>query len=138
PVHMLHSTGHPLAEVAARVAVAQLHGFMSAGAGTTGYGRTAMASGIAPHVHLDGGIATRIQDLAGMDLGYESHVWFRSGLAGQGAFNGMMGAEVLHEAIEQVTTVQRTGAGLWVVLHTEHRTPPEPHARHTVIVQVHV
>ena len=57
---------HALAEVAL-AAVAQLHRLEGAGRGAAGHGRPAERSVVQQHLHLDGGVAARIEDFAGTD-----------------------------------------------------------------------
>jgi hypothetical protein len=66
-LHVIHRLAHAFAQVAAFVAVAQFHRFVLAGGGAAGHdGASAGAAG-EMNVGLDGGIAARVQDLAGAD-----------------------------------------------------------------------
>jgi len=55
------------------VAVAQFHRLMGAGRGTRGHGGAAEAAVVEDNVHLDGGIAAAVENLAGDDVGDVGH-----------------------------------------------------------------
>ena len=57
---------HALAAVAGLVAVAQLEGLVLAGRGAGGDGRPAEGAAVELAVHLEGGVAAGIEDLAGL------------------------------------------------------------------------
>ena len=61
-----HGLQHALAEVAL-AAVAQLDGLELAGGGAGRHGRATDGSVVEGHLDLDGGVAARVQDLAGAD-----------------------------------------------------------------------
>ena len=63
---------HALAAVAG-TAVAELHGLAAAGRRARRNGRPSGFPGVEDHVHLDGGIASRIEDLAGLDFRNPAH-----------------------------------------------------------------
>ena len=63
---------HALAEVAL-AAVAQLDRLEGAGGGAAGHGRAAERAVLEEHLHLDGGVAARIEDLAGADCSDDRH-----------------------------------------------------------------
>jgi hypothetical protein len=56
-VDVLHGLEHALAQVALRIAVAQLDGFARAGGRARGHGRAAHGAGLQQHVAFHGGIA---------------------------------------------------------------------------------
>ena len=72
--HVLDGLGDTLSEVALFVAVAQFDGFVLAGAGAGGDCGAADGAGIEEDINLDGGIATGVQDLAGLDINDIAHV----------------------------------------------------------------
>ena len=63
-VHVLHGGEHALAQVTALVAVAELAGLIDAGGGTGGHGGAADGAVLQVDLHLNGGIAAAVQDLA--------------------------------------------------------------------------
>ena len=63
-----HGVEHALAEVGALVAVTQLAGLVDAGRGTRGDRGAAFSAVIQADVDFDGGIAARVDDLAGADV----------------------------------------------------------------------
>ena len=63
----------PLPPIPALVAVAQLHGLVGAGRGARRHGRAPERAVLEQHVHLDGGVAPAVQDLAGGDVGDRGH-----------------------------------------------------------------
>jgi hypothetical protein len=62
-----HGLLHALAEVALDVAVTHLVGFMLAGRGAARHRRATVRAVFEDHVGFDGGVAARIEDLAGLD-----------------------------------------------------------------------
>jgi len=66
--HVLDGLGDTLSEVALLVAVAQFDGLVFAGAGSGGDCGAADGAGIEEDINLDGGIATGVEDLAGLDI----------------------------------------------------------------------
>ncbi len=67
-VHVLHGGEHALAQVAALVAVAELAGLVDAGGGAGGHGGAAHGAVLQVDLHLNGGIAAAVQDLAAQDV----------------------------------------------------------------------
>ena len=65
--HREHSLLDTLAAVAAGVAVATLGRLERAGGGTRGHARAGDRAVVQGHLDLDGGVAARVQDLAGAD-----------------------------------------------------------------------
>ena len=65
-VHVLDGLEHALAQVAALVAVAQLNGLVFTRGGSRGHGGSAPGAARKLHLHLDGGVAARVQDLPGL------------------------------------------------------------------------
>ena len=63
---------HALAEVAL-AAVAQLDGLEGAGGGAAGHGRATERAVLEEDLHLDGGVAARVEDLAGADCSDDRH-----------------------------------------------------------------
>ena len=59
---------HALAEVAALVAVAPLGGLEGPGRRAGRHGRPGEGAVVEPQLDLDGGVAARVQDLAGANL----------------------------------------------------------------------
>ena len=89
-VHVLDRLLHALAEVALRIVVAKLDRLARAGGGARGHGRAPHHARLQQHVGFDGGIAARIEDLAGDDFDDGGHSgspsrWRR---ARGGAFSG--------------------------------------------------
>ena len=72
-VHVAHGLDDALAHVAARVAVAQLHGLVLAGRRAAGHGRAALGAARQHHLGLDGGIAAAVEDLAGVHFNDRAH-----------------------------------------------------------------
>ncbi len=66
-VDVLDGLGDALAEVDFFVIVAQLDGFVLAGAGAAGHAGPAQGPVLQHHVHLDGGVAAGIEDLPALD-----------------------------------------------------------------------
>ncbi len=64
---------HALAAVTALVAVAQFDSLMRAGRGARGDGGAAETARLQDDIHLDGGIAARIENFAGVDVGNRGH-----------------------------------------------------------------
>ena len=64
---------HALAHVACLVAVALFHRLMRAGRGARGDGGTAHGAVFKDHVHLDGGVAAAVEDLARVDVDDRAH-----------------------------------------------------------------
>ena len=62
-----HRLQHALAEVALLVAVAELHRLALAGRGAGGDRGAAQGAALEHDLHLDGGVAAAVQDLAGED-----------------------------------------------------------------------
>src|SRR5699024_12813525 len=69
----LHGLGRTLAELALVVA-AKLHGLMRTGGRSGRHGGTAERAVVQKHLHLDGGVASRIEDLPGSDLLDKRHL----------------------------------------------------------------
>src|SRR2546425_671534 len=67
-VHVGHGFLNALAEVAIFHAVAEFHGFVFARARARGHGGAARGAAVQGHVHLDGGITARIENLARLDV----------------------------------------------------------------------
>ena len=59
---------HAFAAESFLVAVAEFDGFVFAGAGAAGHGRTAGRAAFERHVHLNGGISARVEDLARLEV----------------------------------------------------------------------
>ena len=72
-VDVLDGLQHALAEVAAGVAVAQFDGLARAGGGARGHGGAAHDARFEQDVGLDGGIAARVENLAGDDINDCAH-----------------------------------------------------------------
>src|SRR5699024_7516006 len=70
----LHGLGRTLAELALVVA-AKLHGLMRTGGRSGRHGGTAERAVVQKHLHLDGGVASRIEDLPGSDLLDKRHLY---------------------------------------------------------------
>ena len=66
-VHVGDSVEHALAHVAVGVAVAQLDGLELARGGTGGNDGASHGAVCQSHLHLDGGIAAGVEDLAGVN-----------------------------------------------------------------------
>ena len=74
---VLHGAQHALAEVALRVAVAQLERLVLAGGRAARHRRAAHDAALEADVAFDGGIAAAVEDLAGadlQDLGHDARV----------------------------------------------------------------
>src|SRR5438876_1220204 len=69
-----HGAPHALAPVALTVAVAQLHGLALAGGGARRHRGPPPRPRLELDVHLDGGVAARVEDLPGVDVGDGRHV----------------------------------------------------------------
>jgi hypothetical protein len=83
-VDVLDRLLHALAEEALLVAIAQLHRLARAGRRPRGHRGAPHGAGLDQHVGLDGGIAARIQDLAGDDFndgGHAASLWGGCGAA---------------------------------------------------------
>ncbi len=77
-VHVLDRLLHALAEEALGVAVAQLDRLARAGGRARGHRRAPHGARLHEHVGLHGGIAARIEDLAGDDFDDGGHAGFPS------------------------------------------------------------
>ena len=69
PLHVLERRQHPVAAVAPRIAVAQLHRLVRAGGGAARHGGATERAVVERDVDLDRGVAARVQDLARPDVG---------------------------------------------------------------------
>src|SRR5581483_4531311 len=72
-VDVLDGPGHALASVLVVVAVAKLQRFVGAGRRARGHRRAAQRAVFENDVDLDGGVSTRIENLAGMEDGNTCH-----------------------------------------------------------------
>src|SRR6516164_3926688 len=72
-VDVLDGPQHALAAVALLVAVAQLDRLARAGGRARGYGCPPLHARVENHVHLDGGITARVEDLASADVSDAAH-----------------------------------------------------------------
>src|SRR5690606_12013377 len=70
----LDSLQDPLAEIPGLVAVPQLHGLVRAGRCAGGNSRTSKGAVLEGHIHLDGGVAAAVEDLAGMNVDDRCHL----------------------------------------------------------------
>ena len=68
-VDRLDGLGHALAEIAFLVAVAQFPGLVLAGGSPAGHGGAAVVAAFEVDLDFNGGIAARIQDFQGADVG---------------------------------------------------------------------
>src|SRR5699024_3071781 len=71
--HRVDGLGDALAQVAVAT-VAQLDGLVSTRRRARGHGRATERAVVQQHLHLDGGVASRIEDLPGSDLLDKRHV----------------------------------------------------------------
>jgi hypothetical protein len=65
---MGHGLAHPLAQIAALIAIAQFQGLAGTGGGARGNGGAANGTIGGDDIGLDGGIAARIQNFPGTDV----------------------------------------------------------------------
>ena len=73
-VHMGHGIQRALTQIAALVAVAQLHGLESARGSARGNRRAAEGAVFQHDFHFDGGVAARIENLAPVHIDDDAHV----------------------------------------------------------------
>ena len=72
--HIGHGLQRALAQIVGFVAVAQFHGLMLAGGSARGHDRAAQCAAFQNYVRFHGRIAARVQNFAGMDGNYLSHI----------------------------------------------------------------
>ena len=128
-VHVVHRTQHTLAAVARRISVTQFDRLALARAGAARHRRTARAAGLKNHVNFDGGIAARIEDLAGGygdDGGHGSSMRKRGFGQAKRYQTTTISDIVVHPAVEKTTTTtippitpaRRNSVPIaWMVLH---------------------